>query len=152
MRKLPAGFTLVELLLASSLSLALSLALIQWHLQLTGHWHRHSDQQRQQQAFYQLAHWLIRDLQRQAFHPDQVQFDPATQCLRYGEHGVRLRQQRLQWRPPGAECTSPGWQALHAPEGFRLHHLQWHSEQATLCLVGHWRGAGPWHWCQAWYH
>lgn len=113
------GFSLLELMLVLLLSSTLLLA---WVGLLTGVWAQANRQQQlhtQAQLFYQLAFWLARDLER-AGEQGHWRWNWQPDCLLYADHGVRMRQGLLQWRPQERGCDDSGWIALHDVNGFQL--------------------------------
>ena len=132
------GFSLVELSVALALSSAILLAGITAHSQLWATAWQGQEQMRAEQSFYALAHWVMRDVRR-ALGETEYESASAQQCLLYGEHGVRVRNGVLQWRPNQADCESLGWLALHDPYGFKVTHLNFAKVSAhdyQLCVTG----------------
>ncbi|MCH8492572.1 MAG: prepilin-type N-terminal cleavage/methylation domain-containing protein [Idiomarina sp.] len=140
-RKYGYGFSLVELSVALALSSTILLAAITAHSQLWASAWQGQQQMREEQSFYALAHWVMRDVRRvlseAEYESAAARF--ANQCLLYGDHGVRVRNGVLQWRPNQADCESLGWLALHDPQGFKVTHLKFTSLSARdyqLCVSG----------------
>ena len=132
------GFSLVELSVALALSSAILLAAITAHSQLWATAWQGQQQMRAEQSFYALAHWVMRDVRRVLGEADSESIT-EHQCLLYGEHGVRVRNGVLQWRPNQADCESSGWLALHDPHGFKVTQLnlsQLGSRDYQLCVTG----------------
>lgn len=154
------GFSLIELSLALALGSAIVFAAITAHSQLWATAWQGQQQMREEQSFYALAHWLMRDVRRvlnapehPAEHEDHaVATSFANQCLLYGAHGVRVRNGILQWRPNQATCESSGWLALHDQHGFKVTYLHFsaiNSYHYRLCVSGALRQKKQteMHWC-----
>lgn len=128
------GLTLIELLLATGLVGLLTSAVLSWHLHFQHSLYQNQQQQHIEQALHHWLHWLWRDLQNTlAAAPNNWSYDHSNQCLLYGEVGVRVKSNNLQWRPQQAACNSSGWQALSNPQQVRIARLEVSAQQ--LCMA-----------------
>ncbi len=143
------GLTLVEVLLATGLVGLLSSAVLSWHLHFQNSLQQSQLQQQTEQALQHWLHWLWRDLQNTlALAPNNWSYDTSNQCLLYGEVGVRVKSNNLQWRPQQATCDSPGWQALNNPQQIRIARLEITTQQ--LCMSARTRGQQQVEACLPW--
>lgn len=124
--------------------------LLAWVGLLTGVWGQANRQQQlhtQAQLFYQLAFWLARDLER-AGENGHWRWHWQHNCVLYAEHGVRLREGILQWRPQDRGCDDTGWIALHDVNGFQFSQFVIQplaQQQAMLRLTADY-GGHDWEW------
>ncbi|MCO4321672.1 hypothetical protein [Aliidiomarina quisquiliarum] len=143
------GLTLLEILLTTGLVAMLSTALLSWHLHFQHSLHQSQQQQQTEQALQHWLHWLWRDLQNTLVaSPHDWSYDTSNQCLLYGEVGVRVKSNNLQWRPQQATCDSPGWQALNNPQQIRIARLEITAQR--LCLSARLRGQQQTKACLPW--
>lgn|GEM_PF-1861050 len=150
-RNRASGFSMLELLLASSLATITAMTGIQLFSQVNGQVHAIQTASQAEASFHQMGHWLWRELKH---NQQPVDWFPSSQCLTFGEQGVRVRNGALQWRPERASCSSSNWQSLHDISEFRIERLIWTgSEQPqgnrllALCLEATSAGPQPLHWC-----
>jgi len=127
------GLTLIEVMLATALVGLLSSAVLSWHLEFQHSLHHQQQQREAEQALHHWLHWLWRDLQNTlVVAPQAWSFDFSRQCLLYGDVGVRVQSNNLQWRPQQSSCNSAGWQALNSPQRIKFTQLNVSAQQ--LCL------------------
>ena len=127
------GFTLLELVLASSLSAIASIALMSWFVSFYSALQSNHDEFVKVQHTHYWVHWLWRDMAREISFKESVHVDSEGMCLTYGAYGVRIRNRQLQWRPTLAACDSNGWQALHDPSQVQFEDIEWTGD--ALCLT-----------------
>lgn len=112
MHKRQRGFSLIELLVVSGVSGVLLLSWVQgfsYHSLLLD---RSLSQAAREQHFYQLAVWLVNELER-AREQGIYEWQWDDQCLNYGSGneagGVRVRNGTLQWRGGERTCAEGYW-------------------------------------------
>jgi|SRR5690554_2395348 len=125
------GLTLLEIMLATGLMGLLSSAVLSWHLHFQHSLYQQQQQRQAEQALHYWLHWLWRDLQNSSAQP--WHYEAMQHCLLYGDVGVRVKSNSLQWRPQSATCSSGGWQALSNPERIKFSKLSINNDQ--VCLV-----------------
>lgn len=125
------GLTLLEVMLATGLVGLLSSAVLGWHLYFQHSLYQQQQKNQAEQGLHHWLHWLWRDLQSNM--ADSWHYDASHQCLLYGDVGVRVKSNSLQWRPQSATCGSAGWQALSNPGRVKFTKLQVNHQQ--LCLT-----------------
>lgn len=150
-RRRASGFSMLELLLASSLATITAMTGIQLFSQINGQVHVLQAASQAEASFHQLGHWLWRELKH---NQQPVDWSPSSQCLIFGEQGVRVRNGALQWRPERASCSSSNWQSLHDTSEFRIERMVWTGAEQpqgnrllALCLEASSAGPQPLHWC-----
>ena len=151
----PRGFTLLELLLAVALSSVLLFAAFSGHSFLWAQAWQGQQLLRNEQSAQGLGHWLLRDLRRylHSTAQPQVVWQANPACLLYGEYGVRVRNQQMQWRPQDSACIDAGWLGLHDQHGFQVLALDWQAsghpqlQGSQLCLAYQSRNGLAQQWC-----
>ncbi|MCC5855593.1 MAG: prepilin-type N-terminal cleavage/methylation domain-containing protein [Idiomarina sp.] len=116
------GFSLVEVLLALALAAGLMTAVVHWHLSTQSGLRAFEDRAQADYQLHRLATWVWRDAQRhfEQHGPNNWSFAAVSQCLLYGDAGVRVRSQTLQWRPQSGTCESVGWHGLSDASQVRI--------------------------------
>ncbi len=138
MRNQQRGFSLIELLVVCSLSGVLLLSWIHgfsYHSLLLD---RSLTQAARKQQFYQLAVWLVNELER-AQEQGIYDWHWNDQCLVYGKGdqagGVRVRNGNLQWRGGERTCAEGYWLNM-LDDGVQIIELQLYNEADGYGMLG----------------
>lgn len=150
----PTGFSLIELLLALTLTTLTIAAALAVHGRLWATTWQQQQASEARQGFYALGHWLHRELQAElTVNPmgeshlnasaNTWSFDVSQRCLLYttssgSVNGIRLRQNAVQWKPESGDCASAGWLNLHDPTLFAVLDfslVMLEAGQLQLCLM-----------------
>lgn len=141
--RLNRGFSLLEILLSLTLLGLFSVGLLLWHQAFQQHLQVRATHQQQQAEMQRWLFWIWRDVYQyfgpMAWQPatglsTQWLYEAEANCLLYGEQGVRIKNQSIQWRPQQADCSELGWQALTDPQRVNFTALKLEANQ--LCLLG----------------
>ncbi|MGX5913399.1 PulJ/GspJ family protein [Aliidiomarina sp. Khilg15.8] len=141
------GFTLLELVLVMGLSGFLLLA---WSSAMTALWSdsaRTTYRAQQAQHFFQFGLWLAYELER-AREGGVYRWQVEPGCVIFGDHGVRLQDGMMQWRPANRGCSASGWISMYDPNGFRMQQFELIDQTPApplMRLSGSYEGAS-WEW------
>lgn len=118
-----AGFTLVELLMVSSLAGILILSWSGFLSQNLVSLNQRNAELRQQQQLRAVGFWLSHELERARDNGEwDWVWDARRRCLLFSdEGGVRLLNNRLQWRGGVRDCTQGNWVGLNDVSNLKIH-------------------------------